>query len=207
MGVDALFSSNQKQMKKVFLSTCLMTLMACGSQKTISEESNNTTSEITSKSVSQTKIAPSPLLAKGNITKEELAKMTWYGPSYESYHPDEALVKTFRKALNKRDYQIDVYMGTWCHDSRRVVPKLIKLLEMTGSDFSNLTIVSVNGRKEIPDVSPEIAAKLNVHRVPTIIFYENGKEVDRFVERARESLLQDLIKIASGEEYLDSYER
>lgn len=197
-------------MKRVIFSVFLMTLVSCGEQKTISQQSTEDSVAVVQKRSKRHHVThnqSSPLLAKGNITKEELAKMSWYASSYDSYNPDEELVKTFGKALKKHDYQIDVYMGTWCHDSRRVVPKLIKILEMTGSDFSNFTIVSVNGRKDIPNVSPEVEAKLNVHRVPTIIFYENGKETERFVEHYRESLLKDLIKIASGEPYKDRYER
>lgn len=197
-------------MKKVIISCCVLALVACGSKKTVSENTAQAKSEasISTKAVAE-KVSTkkdSPLLAEGNISVEELSKFPWYKASYDNYHPDEAEVKTFAKALKKHDYQIDVYMGTWCHDSQRVVPKLIKILEMTGSDFSNVSIVSVNGRKQIPNVSPEIAAQLNIQRVPTIIFYEDGKEAERFVEKTRESLIKDLTKIALGEAYMDRYE-
>ncbi|HET8837952.1 MAG TPA: thioredoxin family protein [Flavobacteriaceae bacterium] len=193
-------------MKKALIVTCLLALVSCGSQQTALENTEqNSENEVVQKRSKRDNIT-SPLLAKGNITKENLQKLTWYEPSVHGYNPDEAHVKELAKALKKHNYNIDVYFGTWCHDSRRVVPKFVNLLEKTGFDFSHVNFVSVNGRKEIPNVSPEIAAQLNVHRVPTIIFYENGKETERFVERAKESLVQDIIKIASGAEYLDSYE-
>lgn len=193
-------------MKKALITTCLLALVSCGSQRTASENTTqNSENEVVKKRSKRDNIT-SPLLAKGNISKENLQKMAWYAPSIENYRPNEAEVKKLAKALKKHNYNIDVYFGTWCHDSRRVVPKFVNLLEKTGFDFSHVNFVSVNGRKEIPNVSPEMAAQLNVHRVPTIIFYENGKEAERFVERARENLVQDLIKIASGAEYIDSYE-
>ena len=47
--------------------------------------------------------------------------------------------------------------------------------------------------------------KMNLNRVPTIIFYKNGKEVNRFVEFAQESLEEDIAKIVSGKDYKNSY--
>ena len=183
-------------MKKIVVSSCLLALVACGTQKATTENQTAKTE----------KPQVSPLLAEGNMTLEEVKTQSWFSRTYNPYHPDETVTAQLAEVLKNHHYNVDVYFGTWCHDSRRVVPKFVKLLEKTGFDFSHLTFISVNGRKEIPNVSPEIAAKLNVHRVPTIIFYENGKEAERFVERSRENLEKDILKIASGEVYLDSYE-
>lgn len=189
-------------MKKILLSFSLLAFIACGSQKTASESHEQTNSPETEKQ----EIKKSPLLAEGNMTLEEVKAQTWYARSYDSYSPDEMVVNQLSEILKNHNYNIDVYFGTWCGDSRREVPKLVKLLEQTGFDFSHLTFVSVNRSKQVPNVTPEIAQQLNVHRVPTIIFYENGTETERFVERPRENLEKDILKIASGEVYLDSYE-
>lgn len=188
-------------MKKILLSLSLIAFMACGNQKqsTTAEKENVVAKESTTKS---------PLLAKGNITFNDFyegAEKEWFQPRYNQYHPDAALLKEFGSLMKKHDYTINVYMGTWCHDSQREVPKLYKVLNDIDFDMSKLSVVTVNYSKKVPNVTPEVAKKLAVHHVPTIIFYENGQEVERFVESARVSLLKDLISIASGQPYTDSY--
>lgn len=201
-------------MKKVILSLSLFAFLACGNQKksaeNLTETSPETTTTVETSSTQTTKEATnkSPLLAEGNISLEDFksgSNKAWFAPRYAAYSPNEALVKAFGQAMAKHDYRIDLYMGTWCPDSHRETPRLYKLLEMIDFDMSRLSVVSVNYSKEVPNVSPEVAKKLNVHHVPTIIFYENGKEAERFVESAQESLVEDLTKIASGEVYTDSY--
>lgn len=202
-------------MKKVILSFSLFAFLACGNQKKSTENSTKTSSEVTTtvetsapQVTKESTTEKSPLLAEGNISLADFksgSNKAWFEPKYAAYAPSEALVTAFGEAMAKHDYRIDLYMGTWCHDSQRETPRLYKLLEMVDFDMSKLSVVSVNYSKKVPNVSPEVAEKLNIHHVPTIIFYENGKEVGRFVESARESLVQDLTKIASGEVYTDSY--
>lgn len=198
-------------MKKVILLFSLFAFLACGNQKKRTENSTKISSDVTTTDDPSTLPASkekSPLLAEGNITLTDFksgSNKAWFEPRYATYAPNEELVKAFGQAMAKHDYQIDLYMGTWCPDSHREVPHLYKLLEMIDFDMNKLTAVSVNRRKQVPNVSPDVAKKLNIRYVPTIIFYENGKEVGRFVESAKESLVQDLTKIASGEAHNDSY--
>jgi thiol-disulfide isomerase/thioredoxin len=192
-------------MKKILLSFGLLAIFACGSQQTTTENTNNDSTSVRENIRERHRGNTSPLLAKGNIGLAEIQAMPWYESSYQSYQPNAEALQAFKKAMKKHDYNIDVYFGTWCGDSRREVPKLIKLMEMADADLSRLTFVSVNRSKQVPDVMPEVAQKLNIHHVPTIIFYENGTETERFVERSKESLEKDLVKIAMGDEYLDRY--
>ena len=46
---------------------------------------------------------------------------------------------------------------------------------------------------------------LNIIKVPTLIFYKNGEELNRFVEFSIVSLEEDIRKILSSEEYRDAY--
>ena len=47
---------------------------------------------------------------------------------------------------------------------------------------------------------------LDVFNVPTIIFFKNGEEINRFVEFPVNSLESDVAKIIRGEIYTHSYE-
>lgn len=210
-------------MKKIILSLSVVAFLACGNQKTVTENSENAaettveqskTPQIaddqTRRSVLKANKKQSSLLAEANISLEDFESgrnKAWFEPKYTSYAPSEEEVEAFKKAMAEHDYQIDVYMGLWCPDSRRETPRLYKLLKMVDFDMENLSVVTVNHSKQVPNVTPEVAKQLNIRYVPTIIFYENGKEVERFVESPRESLVQDLTNIANGLPYKDSRER
>lgn len=193
-------------MKKIVLTLAVLALISCGSQQAATENTmTNEKAHVRENIPDKHRANTSPLMAKGNISLEEVQATTWFKRTHEAFQPDAEALEAFQKAMKKHDYKIDVYFGLWCGDSHREVPKLIKLMEMAEIDLSRLTFVSVDRSKRVPDVSPEIAEKLNIHHVPTFIFYKEGEEVERFVERPVESLEKDLAKIAQGEAYSDRY--
>ena len=127
----------------------------------------------------------------------------WYRAGVAAYEPDEQIMA---EVDSLEDYRIEVFMGTWCSDSRREVPRLMKILE--GLDFpeDQLTIVAVNRSLTQFKQSPgdEETGK-NIHRVPTMIFLKQGKEVNRIVETPVESLERDIQKIVTGAPYTANY--
>jgi thiol-disulfide isomerase/thioredoxin len=102
-----------------------------------------------------------------------------------------------------KGYKIKGFMGTWCGDSKRETPRLYKILEEAGFDQKNLELITVNRSKKTPD---NLQEGLDIIKVPTFIFYKNNKEVGRFVERVRESLEKDMLKIVTGKGYKHYYE-
>ena len=61
---------------------------------------------------------------------------------------------------------------------------------------------AVSGEKHTPD---NYEKGLNITNVPTLIFYKNGKEINRFVEFPNISLAKDLETIIHGESYKNPY--
>jgi thiol-disulfide isomerase/thioredoxin len=144
----------------------------------------------------------------GQTSKSELLKSehsSWFNDVYDSYNPSPEINEQLTHLFQKNHYDIEVYFGTWCEDSQREVPKLIKLLEKSQFDFKNLRLVGVDRDKIIPNVTDDKRESLNVFNVPTIIVYQDGKELNRFVEYAQESLEEDLLKIFSKKNYKNSY--
>jgi thiol-disulfide isomerase/thioredoxin len=125
----------------------------------------------------------------------------WFKKNYSSYSPDKSSLEALAKTLN--GIQVKVFMGTWCHDSQREVPRLYKILESSNFDLSNLSLVSLNPDKKTPNGLEE---GLNVERTPTFIFLKDGVEIGRIVETPRDSLENDILKIISGQEYKHSYQ-
>lgn len=140
----------------------------------------------------------------GSIDREDLQKAphaAWFDPMYQSYKPDEEALKIIQENIN--DYEIKMFMGTWCADSQLEVPKFYKLLDLSKFDSRRLEVTAVTEDKTLPKDKQK---EYNVKYVPTIIFIKDGKEVGRFVEYAQEELEKDVAKIVSGQEYSHSYQ-
>ena len=137
----------------------------------------------------------------GKINKEGLGQepySDWFKPSYEAYELDAALAGELRKALG--EYKIQVFMGTWCSDSQREVPNLIRLLEDIDFPAEQLEIIAIDDAEAQYKQSPQGQEKgKNIHHVPTIIFLKDGKEVNRIIEYPRETLEADMAQILKGD--------
>jgi len=140
----------------------------------------------------------------GEFHKKDLLQKPfskWFSPRYEEFSPETGAMTTIKENIN--EYKIKVLMGTWCGDSKRELPKLLKILDNADYNYKNIEMVAVDYNKTTPS---KIEEELNVHRVPTIIFYKNGEEVNRFVEYSQgESIEEDIAKIVSDKEYKNSY--
>jgi thiol-disulfide isomerase/thioredoxin len=139
----------------------------------------------------------------GKFTKEDLLKAPydgWFNAEYDNFKPSAAALETIKNNIS--DYEIIVFMGTWCGDSKRDVPKLLKILNEIGYDLSNLTMVGVDRSKTTPE---NLEEGWDINRVPSIIFIKDGKEINRFVEYPRETIEEDIAKILSEQGYKHSY--
>ena len=140
----------------------------------------------------------------GIQSKEDFEQMPfsqWFDLNYNNYNPDKSVVKEIKKYLN--NVSIKAFMGTWCSDSKLEVPNFYKLFDALHFDYKDLTMIAVSRDKTTPD---NLQEGLNISRVPTFVFYKNGKEIGRFVEYPRETLEKDILKIVSGKPYKHSYE-
>lgn len=125
----------------------------------------------------------------------------WFDKNYSNYSPDQSTLESLTKALN--GIHVKAFMGTWCHDSQREIPRLYKILEGSKFDLNNLSLVSLSLDKKTPN---GLENGLNVQRTPTIIFFKDSIEIGRIVETPRETLESDILKIVSGQEYKHSYQ-
>ncbi|MDC6363947.1 MULTISPECIES: thioredoxin family protein [Flavobacteriaceae] len=135
---------------------------------------------------------------------EALPYQSWYLQGYQNYTVDPTLVHLFRKKL--KDYNVTLFLGTWCGDSKREVPRFIKILEAAKFPMDQLKIIALDRRKEHYKKSPTGEEKgLNIIKVPTMIFFKNGKEVNRIVERPIENLEEDIAQIVLNKAYIPNY--
>ncbi|KJD35333.1 tetratricopeptide repeat family protein [Tamlana sedimentorum] len=143
----------------------------------------------------------------GEINKTGLTQnsfSTWFNKNHNDYVVNKDLVKQLKDSLNT--YHIKVFLGTWCGDSKREVPRFYKVLEHAKFPESQLQVFAVNNTKDAYKQSPNHDEKgLNIHRVPTFIFYKNGKEVNRIVEFPVETFERDIYNICVSNKYHPNY--
>jgi thioredoxin 1 len=87
------------------------------------------------------------------------------------------------------DLKVKILFGTWCHDSEREVPRMLKLLTASGVKEDNISLISLDIRKEEPEGR---AKALDVRFTPTFIFFSDDVELGRIIERPLESLQADI---------------
>ncbi len=181
-------------MKKLSLLLVLGILTACASQKKLTSENN----------INKTVPYKDTVILLGKANKQGFLQppfSSWFTENYNLYHADNNTLNELKTAL--KDVTIKVFMGTWCKDSKREVPFFYKILETASFNSENLTLYAVSRDKTTPEQHEK---NLNIERVPTFIFYKDGKELGRIVEYPIETLEKDMLTIVTNQPYKHAYE-
>jgi len=158
-----------------------------------------------SASISFSQLHEADLLGTCSVSElEKKPYATWFNPTYEGYIPHPGVLNQLKKSIDKFSFKI--VFGTWCGDSKRELPRMIKILRMAGVSENQLQLIGVSDSMAVYKQAPNREEKgSHVYRVPTFIVYQKGKEVGRINEYAVETLERDLLKIVKGEEYVPNY--
>lgn len=128
----------------------------------------------------------------------------WYSKNYDDYVVNKSLVKMVKDSINH--YEIKVFLGTWCGDSKREMPRFYKVMDAIKFPEDQIEVIALDRTTEAYKQSPNGEEKeLNIHRVPTFIFYKNGKEVNRIVEFPKETFERDIFNIIIEQKYTPNY--
>ena len=114
----------------------------------------------------------------------------WYTENWQTYTPDMSQLRAFQPD-ELAGFRIVTVFGSWCSDSQREVPHMLKILHAWGFDQSNLKLLAVDRNKK----APEVPENWKIERVPTFIFYKNDQEIGRIVETPSVSLEADMVEI------------
>ena len=128
----------------------------------------------------------------------------WFEKNYNSYAVNDTLCKEIRPMMANK--KMVIYLGTWCGDSKREVPRMLKMLDAADVTKSQVKLVMLDNKDSTYKQSPGHEEKgLNIHRVPTFILYENDTEIGRIVESPVVTLEKDLASILKKENYRPQY--
>lgn len=143
----------------------------------------------------------------GKVDKNGLTKAPyneWFTKNYNSYLVNEKITKSIKDSL--KGYTIKVFLGTWCGDSKKEIPRFYSVLETAKYPMNQLEVIALNRSDEAYKQGPNGEEKgMKIHRVPTFIFYKDGKELNRIVEHPKETFERDIKKIVTGERYNSNY--
>jgi hypothetical protein len=121
---------------------------------------------------------------------------SWYYKGYDDYQINTEAINKLMD-INKDGLSIKIVMGTWCPDSRREVPRFMRIMDIWHFPVSEITYIGVDDGKLSP-VGEYVS--LDIQRVPTFIIYKNNIESGRIIENPKTSLEQDLINILTRNE-------
>ena len=142
------------------------------------------------------------LFEEGEINIDYLKnspKTYWFNENFENYTVEKINRDNFSELYN---YDIEIFMNTLCHDSKREIPRLIKILKELNFPEDKLKIILLNQNKK-SKMGYEV--NKNITNTPTIIFNIDNIEVNRIVEFPKESLERDILKIINDEDYKHVY--
>ncbi|MDC0643193.1 thioredoxin [Flavobacteriaceae bacterium] len=189
-------------MRILYLVFCFFLILACNNSQN-KKKSFPTENEIIQ--------IPDSLLGKdwegneilvGKVSLAQLSTYTsdWFSNEYNLYKTNQSLLTKIKPLLNNK--KVTLIMGTWCEDSQREVPGMIKILTEAGYPTSSMDIIAVDEDKTTPG---KLEKAFELFNVPTLIFSENGTEINRIVEFPINGLEQDILAILSGKDYKNAY--
>jgi len=119
----------------------------------------------------------------------------WYIKEYNDYKPEMETIFKIQDA-NINGVTVLIVLGTWCGDSRREVPRFLKMIDQCGLTRIKVTYLGVDLNKFGPVGDYD---KLDIVKVPTFIVYRNNIEAGRIIEYPVTSLEWDFLEILRKE--------
>ncbi len=127
----------------------------------------------------------------GEVTRDELfSEFDMFKTNYENYVPNDSAVRLLKNSTGV--ISIEVFLGTWCADSKRNLPHFLKALDQ--AEIPNVHVV-FHGLDRSKTDKEKLTEKRAITRVPTMIFYRDGLEIGRITEHPKASMEEDMLTI------------
>ena len=129
----------------------------------------------------------------GDISKDQLFyDFPDWEKKYISYEVKHSILDSLRN-LDSRLIEVDIFLGTWCGDSKREVPRFLKIVdEINLIPKNKIKLFAVDRKKRLIS---ELAEKNEIQRVATFIFRRDSQEIGRIIEYPKKSLESDIVEI------------
>src|SRR5579875_729621 len=136
-------------------------------------------------------------VVRGFLTKQDFmtdTAFTWFAENQKDYVPNPNALAALK--ANRDNINFIVFGGTWCSDTKFVLPKFFMLADAAGFPQDRITVIGVDHDKK---TIQHLAEAFNITNVPTIIVMKEGKAVGRVVEYGPEGVFDKTLgEIISG---------
>jgi thiol-disulfide isomerase/thioredoxin len=119
-------------------------------------------------------------ILKGYIDRSTIESDTsfkWFKENMRYGNADAAAVQALQ--ANANNVHFVVFGGTWCEDTRNLLPVFYRLADKSGLANDKITLIGVDRAKTALN---DFHKAFNITRVPTFIVMKDGKEIGRVVE-------------------------
>ncbi|NMP17301.1 thioredoxin family protein [Thalassotalea sp. Y01] len=110
-----------------------------------------------------------------------------FAENYQNYTPLETELTAVAEIAD--NVSIDVYFGSWCHDSQREVPRFLKAFV---DSSAKIRLIALDTKKS--DANGEAKAA-NIKFTPTFVVIKDGQEIGRVVEKPKTTNGEDILAI------------
>lgn len=138
-----------------------------------------------------TGLLPGQVELLGDLTQDEiLQSLADWETVVVSYSPNLEIISRLQAV--SEEIRIEVFLGTWCSDSKQNVSAYFKIMDMVQNPLIQTTYIGLPQKKE------NRAAYLqgrDIQRIPTFIITIRGQEAGRIIETPQTSVEEDLWEI------------
>jgi hypothetical protein len=124
------------------------------------------------------------------VTKEKMLGTPQWQEKYDQYAPAQEMLEVIKPRL--AGLSVDVVLGLWCPDSRNHVPPFLKIMNSIGT---SVPVRYFSAPRKANGEVKYYHEEWKVERVPTFIFYRDGKEIGRIVENPKSGMLEDMMDL------------
>jgi hypothetical protein len=132
----------------------------------------------------------------GEITRDELfSEYPAWLDRYTDYQPDTTIIQAMSSP--HPDLRVEIFLGTWCSDSRREVPRFFKTVD--ASNFIENDQIALWAVDRDKSLDSGLTSKRGIVSVSTFIIYRNDSEIGRIIEMPdNENIEADILQIIQG---------
>ena len=118
-------------------------------------------------------------------------------PEFKTVYDSSRITPEFIEMITKVQDSVDVtvFLGMWCSDSKREVPRFLKIVDLAGMSPERIRFYSLDRSKKSP---ARLEAQYHIERVPTFILLRGDREIGRIIEVPRTTMEADLLSILAA---------
>jgi len=141
--------------------------------------------------------AGSALPARDGVDRGWVSRDTLNTPPYAPFKEGYDTAKVAQEFVPmirsvREGVEVTIFFGGWCPDSRREVPRFLRIADESGFPASGIRLYALDRTKKSAD---GLTAKFAIERIPTFIFQKGGKEIGRITEFPVTTLEGDILTI------------